>query len=130
MTVCDYRSVDKDGRIICQKITEGDREVSPNLCRDCPAKQVSCDHLRFTLSKTAPSPIVVRYATGRVEVWNNDPPALRFQRAACSVRVSPISAAAQCLSCAMRSCRIAVEAEPAVRSGKVVRFPQPVAAAS
>lgn len=130
MTVCDFRSVDKDGRIICQKITEGDREVSPNLCRDCPAKQASCDHLRFTLSKTAPSPIVVRYATGRVEVWNNDPPNLRFQRAACSVKVAPVHSAAQCLSCAIRSCRAAVEAEPAARSGKVLPFPRPVAAAS
>ena len=130
MTVCENRSVDKDGRIICQKISDGDREVSPNLCRDCPAKQAGCDHLRFTLSKTAPSPIVVRYATGRVEVWNNDPPSLRFQRAASSARVSPVHSAAQCLSCSLRACRAAVEVQPAVRSGKVVPFPQPVAAAS
>jgi hypothetical protein len=130
MTVCDYRSVDKDGRIICSKIADGDREVSPNLCRECPAKQVGCDHLRFTLSKSAPTPIVVRYATGRVEVWNNDPPGLRFQRAACAAEVAPVHSAAQCLSCAMRSCRVAVGVEPAARAGKVIPFPRPVAAAS
>lgn len=130
MTVCQHRLVDKDGRIICEKIREGDREVSPNLCRACPARQVGCDHLRFTLAKTEPSPIVVRYATGRVEVWNNDPPAVRFRTAACALKVAPVQGVSQCLACSARTCRVAPEAEPAARAGNILVFPQPVAAVS
>ncbi len=130
MSICEYRSVDKDGRIICQKIREGDREVSPSLCRTCPARQSGCEHLRFTLAKTEPSPIVVRYATGRVEVWNNEPPAIRFHTAACALKVAPVQSASQCLACSARTCRGVQEAEPAARAGNILVFPQAVAAVS
>jgi len=134
MSTCEFRAVDKDGRVVCQKIGQGDCEVSPNLCRECPGKQANCEHIRFTLAKTAPAPIIVRYATGRVEVWNNDPPALRFQRAACAVKAAPIQSPSQCLACTMRTCRALVEVQPVVQPiahpGKVVQFPRPVAVAS
>ena len=53
--VCAHRSVDRNGRIICKKIVEGDNEVSPNTCRDCPAKEIGCSKLRFSLRKFSPS---------------------------------------------------------------------------
>lgn len=125
--VCVYRKVSQDGRIICQKIVQGDNEVSPNLCRDCPAKQVSCDKLRFCLQKSSPSPLVVRYGNGHCEVWDNEPARLSFLRAACTARIAPISDPRQCAACPLRT-----PAEPlsedsplsqVARGGKVIPFP-------
>ena len=140
--VCTHRSVACDGRIVCSKITEGDNEVSPNICRDCPARQVGCDKLRFSLEKSSPSPIVVRYGNGHSEVWNDEPARISFLRAACAVKVVPISDPRQCAACALRAVSEAVVEEiplpRAVRQahqevaggGKVIAFPQRVAVAA
>ena len=140
--ICQYRSVGRDGRIICKKIVEGDNEVSPNPCRDCPARQISCDKLRFSLQKSSPSPIVVRYGNGHSEVWNNEPARITFLRAACVAKVAPISDLRQCAACALRSVakpvleevilpRVVRQAHHEVaRRGKVIAFPQRVAAAA
>ena len=82
--ICQYRSVARDGRIICKKIVEGENEVSPNLCRDCPARQIGCEKLHFSLEKLSPSPVVVRYGNGHSEVWDDEPARIRFVRAACA----------------------------------------------
>jgi hypothetical protein len=130
--LCPNRSVADDGRIVCAKIVQGDNEVSPNLCRDCPARSVSCDNLRFSLQKSSPSPIVVRYNGGHTEVWDNDPPSISFYRAACAVKVMPVTSPKECAGCALR---LAAQPEPVqrkrkvARRGKVVPFPQPAAAA-
>ncbi|MBC8249689.1 MAG: hypothetical protein H8E90_08420 [Anaerolineales bacterium] len=132
--ICQYRSVGRDGRITCKKIVEGDNEVSPNLCRDCPARQINCDKLRFSLQKSSPSPIVVRYGNGHSEVWNNEPARITFLRAACVAKVAPISDPRQCAACALRTAGEPVLEEvllPKVaRRGKVIAFPQRVAAAA
>jgi hypothetical protein len=128
MSTCEFRSVDKTGRVVCDKVEGGNNEVSPALCQDCPFKRAECEHLRFTLHKTAPAPIVVRYATGRVEVWNNDPPSVRFQRAACALKACPVQSPEQCFACPSRTCRVAAPQPAAV--GRVVSFPRPVAVAS
>jgi len=132
--VCQYRSVARDGRITCTKIVEGDNEVSPNLCRDCPARQVSCDKLRFSLQKFSPSPIVVRYGNGHSEVWGDEPPRISFLRAACVAKIAPISDSRQCAACALRTVGEPVLEEiplPRVaRGGKVIAFPQRVAVAA
>jgi len=99
---CPHRHVTADGRIACQKVPQGDAEVSPALCAACPAALVSCQHLRFTLRKHAPVPIVVRYAGGRTEVWDDVPPAMRFARAACALRREPINCPADCAGCGLR----------------------------
>lgn len=129
--ICRYRSVGRDGRIVCQKIVEGDNEVSPNLCRNCPAKQVGCDKLRFSLQKLSPSPIVVRYGNGHCEVWGDEPATITFLRAACAAKVAPISDPRQCAACALRTAREPVLEEipvPQVAAGgKVIPFPQRVA---
>ena len=133
---CQHRSVAADGRIICGVISSGDNEVSPNICRDCPVKAISCDHLRFSLQKVVSTPITVRYATGRVEVWDDQPPRIAFLRAACSERVSPIGSPRECAGCALHSARTSAVAsaaipEPAVMNrNKVIVFPRRVAAAS
>ena len=132
---CEHRSVAADGRIICAKITLGNNEVSPNFCRDCPAKTIACHHLRFSLQKSSPSAIVVRYVSGRTEVWNDEPPSISFLRAACATRVAPITHPRECVACGLR---LATYPQPQVREkaarrepgeGKVVPLPQPVAAA-
>jgi hypothetical protein len=140
--ICVHRRVDRDGRIVCNKIVEGDNEVSPNLCRDCPAKQVSCDKLHFSLKKSSPSPIVVRYGNGHSEVWNDEPARISFLKAACAARVIPISDPRQCAACALRTAgepvleevplpRVARPVQHEVaRGGKVIAFPQRVAAAA
>lgn len=132
--ICQYRSVDRDGRIICKKIVEGDNEISPNLCRDCPAKQITCDKLRFSLQKFSASPIVVRYGNGHSEVWGDEPARIAFLRAACVAKVVPISDPRQCAACALRTAGQPVLEEiplPRVATGgKVIAFPQRVAAAA
>ena len=129
---CAHRSVARDGRIVCSKITDGNNEVSPNLCRDCPARQVGCDKLRFSLEKSSPSPIVVRYGNGHSEVWNDEPIKIGFLRAACAAKTAPISDPRQCAACALRAVGEPVLEEiplPKVaRGGKVIAFPQRVAA--
>ena len=148
--ICQYRSVARDGRIICKKIVEGENEVSPNLCRDCPARQISCDKLHFSLQQSSSSPIVVRYGNGHCEVWNDEPARIGFQRAACAARVVPISDARQCAACALRTAsepvieeipvpRVVRQAHHgavrqahhgAATGGKVIAFPQHVAVAA
>jgi hypothetical protein len=132
--VCPYRSVARDGRIVCSKITEGDNEVSPNLCRECPARQINCDKLRFSLEKSSPSPIVVRYGNGHSEVWNDEPARITFHRAACAAKIAPISDPRQCAACALRTAGEPVLEEIPLpklpRGGKVLPFPQRVAAAA
>ena len=132
--LCEHRSVAADGRIVCAKIAVGDNEVSPNLCRECPAKAVACHSLRFALQKSSPSAIVVRYAGGRTEVWNDEAPSISFLRAACEARVAPITSPKECAACSLRPATLPQpQAREKValrkpREGKVVPFPQPVAA--
>lgn len=131
---CEHRTVSKDGRIICRKIVEGNNSISPDLCLTCPFKAVNCTHLRFSLRKTSPSPLVVRF-NGRTEVWDDDPPEIHFRQAACSAQVIPIENPRACADCALCQPEQPVAApapqrRKAAKTGKVVPFPQrePVAA--
>jgi hypothetical protein len=133
---CEHRTVAKDGRIVCQRIVEGDNEVSPKVCFSCPFKAVNCSHLRFSLRQTCPSPITVRY-NGRVEVWDDEPPELRFERAACARKKVPIFDPRSCVGCPLRQELQALAKKPSLRTrrsngvGKVVPFPgREVAAAA
>ncbi|MGD8397608.1 MAG: hypothetical protein PVG11_01990 [Anaerolineae bacterium] len=124
---CEYRTVSPEGHIICKKIVEGDAEVSPNVCRECPFKAVDCRHLRFSLRHASPSPLIVRF-NGREEVWNDGPPELRFAQAACAERVIPIYGSQACAECPLREPVFATQPQaPAAatppRSARVVPFP-------
>lgn len=99
---CSYRQVDEGGRILCGLIKSGDREVSINLCRACPVPQINCQHLRATMQKQIPNPITVRFATGRVEVWNGDAPTISFQRAACAEKTMQINSPRDCVGCPLQ----------------------------
>jgi hypothetical protein len=129
LSPCEHRTVSKDGRIVCSKIVEGDNEVSPNVCRACPVRAVNCTHLRFSLRKTSPSPLLVHY-NGRTEMWNDDAPELRFERAACAAKVIPIDQTRSCVGCTLRQ-PLQIPAEQVARQvrhansvGKVVPFPE------
>ena len=100
---CEHRQVTADGRVICRKVGRGDAEVSVALCAACPAALIQCPHLRFTLRKHAPMPIVVRYAGGRTEVWDDMPPSMRFERAACALCRDAINTPADCAGCTLRA---------------------------
>lgn len=73
-----------------------------NLCRACPVPLINCQHLRASIQKRVPTPITVRFATGRVEVWDDDGPTIGFQQAACSVKTMPIHSPADCSGCPLR----------------------------
>lgn len=125
---CEHRTVSKEGRIICAKISLGDNSVSPGLCHTCPFRAVNCVHLCFSLQQSSPSPLIVRFG-GHTEVWNDALPEIRFQQAACSARVVPIQHPRACAGCPLRQPLHSVEEPPAVRQrvarpGKVVPFPQ------
>lgn len=128
---CEHRTVSRDGRIVCKKIVEGQAEVSPHVCRQCPYRAVNCQHLRFSLRLSSPSPLLVRY-NGRSELWDDGPAELRFDRAACAARVMPIHSPQACAECSLRQAAWG-EACPAgeapAGSGRVVAFPGRVAAA-
>lgn len=123
-TTCEHRTVSRDGRIVCKKIVEGRAEVSPNICRQCPFRAVNCQHLRFSLRLSSPSPLVVRY-NGRTELWDDGPAELRFDRAACAERVMPIHSPQACAECSLRQAALCGTALAAaeVGSGRVVAFP-------
>lgn len=99
---CAQRQVLADGRVICGKVGRGNAEVSPALCAACPARLVNCQHLRYTLRKDEPVAIVVRYAGGRTEVWDDVPPSMKFAKSACALRREPIQSPADCAGCALR----------------------------
>jgi hypothetical protein len=129
MQACEHRSVSKDGRVVCAKITQGDNTVSTAVCQGCPFAAVNCAHLRFSLQQTASTSLVVRF-NGRTEVWDDDPPRLVFCHAACAERVMAIQSPRVCAGCASHApVPGAVRCGPA-RSGKVVPFParEPLAA--
>ena len=135
LSSCQHRTVAKDGRIICSRVVEGDCEVSPNVCRDCPFKVVNCSHLRFSLRQTSPSPLIVRY-NGRTEVWDDGPCQLSFERAACTAKVMPIYEPRSCAGCTLHKPLQAPVKAPSRRRkaatmGKVVAFPshEPIAVA-
>jgi len=134
---CQHRTVAKDGRILCARVVEGENEVSPNVCRECPFKAVNCSHLRFSLRQTSPSPLIVRH-NGRTEIWDDGPSELSFHRAACAAKVIPIYEPRSCAGCTLhKPIQVPVEtpsrspAHLAASAGKVVAFPshEPVAAA-
>jgi hypothetical protein len=118
LSPCEHRAVSKDGRIVCSKIADGDNAVSPDACRSCPFKAVNCGHLRFSLRQTSPSPLIVRF-NGRTEVWDDDPPEIRFEQAACAAKVKPIEDPRACAGCTLRQAvnRQASPAAECVSSG-------------
>ncbi len=99
---CPFRQVENGGRIACEKIKSGEREVSPNVCRACPVSAINCMYLRATLEHRTRPPITVRYGNGRTEVWDDVEPSITLERAACSAKVIPISFAHECAGCALR----------------------------
>jgi hypothetical protein len=112
---CPHRRVSADGRITCDKIALGERDVSPDICHHCPARICDCQHLRFSLEKIALTPITVRWISGRLEVWDDDPPQVSFLRSACELKTIPIDSPADCLSCPQRkSCLPEAPREPAI----------------
>jgi hypothetical protein len=106
---CPFRQVDNDGRILCDKIKSGEREVSPNICRACPVSAINCAHLRATLDHRARPPITVRYGNGRTEIWDDVEPSIALERAACSAKITPITSARDCAGCALRAPMAAID---------------------
>jgi hypothetical protein len=99
---CSFRQVDNHGRILCGVIKGGDREVSVKLCSICPVSQINCQNLRAGLEKKVSTPITVRFATGRVEVWDDMPPTIEFKQAACAAKTMPIHSPRDCAGCPIR----------------------------
>lgn len=128
VSACAHRTVAKEGRIVCARIVEGDNAVTPDVCRDCPVKAVNCSHLSFSLRQVSPTPLVVRF-NGRTEVWDDDPPHVCFERAACAARVLPIENSRTCIGCTLRHPVDSFSELPAPRrrraavAAKVVPFP-------
>jgi hypothetical protein len=138
MKPCPFRHAEDDGRVVCERIVQGDREVGPNLCRACPVMSINCSHLRFTLRKTGSGSILVRYGDGRSEVWAGEPPGVIFARGACAAKVMPIEGPKSCAGCALHSVSIQPAADrqavpttspAAAHAGKLLAFPARRAAA-
>ena len=100
---CQFRQVDTHGHILCGLVKGGDREVSADLCRACPVQAINCQNLRASLEKQVSTPITVRFATGRVEVWNDAPSTVQFKQAACAAKTIPIHSPRDCMGCPLRA---------------------------
>lgn len=142
LVTCPHRKVDDGGKVLCGLIKGGDREVSLDLCRVCPVPKINCQHLRAAMQKKVSSPITVRFATGRVEVWDDEAPTIGFKQAACAVKAMPIHSARDCAGCPLRlahaqpqtAAQVAGKTKPAISGVPMVTPPdavsveQPVAA--
>ncbi|MBI3914376.1 MAG: hypothetical protein HY327_09360 [Chloroflexi bacterium] len=120
---CPFRQVDNEGRILCDKIKTGEREVSPNICRACPISAINCAHLRATLDHRARLPITVRFGNGRTEIWDDVEPSIALERAACSAKVIPITSPRDCAGCPLRQALIIPNAIPVAPQIKPARAP-------
>ncbi|HEY6043101.1 MAG TPA: hypothetical protein VIX58_13310 [Anaerolineae bacterium] len=99
---CPFRSVNGEGQILCQLIKGPDHEITLDICRACPVSQINCQHLRASLEKQESNSLVVRFVTGRTEVWNDNPPAVTIKRAACAEKAMPIQSPRDCSGCPIR----------------------------
>lgn len=129
---CPYRQVTDEGRILCDKIKSGDREVSPAICRACPIAQINCAHLRATLANQVHPPLTVRYGNGKTEIWDAPAPPIALERAACSAKVIPILSPRDCAGCPIHQALVSVDSivPPAHTRGKQRGSPIPATAAS
>jgi hypothetical protein len=108
---CPYRHVGEEGHILCDKIKTGDKQVSPNICRDCPVSAINCAHLRVALDHSSRMPITVRYGNGKTEVWDDiGGPAIKMERAACAAKVLPINSSRDCTGCQLRQALVTADA--------------------
>lgn len=105
---CLYRQVDDEGHILCDRVTSGDREVSPAICRVCPVAQINCAHLRATLRQARP-PITVHYGNGKTEIWNDPAPPIALERATCAVKVIPILSPNDCAGCPIHQALVSAD---------------------
>ena len=96
---CPYRTAQLDGQLTCAKIGGSDREVTPDICAACPAAQIGCAHLRFSLVKNAPSPLLIRWGNGKQELLEADAPRVELARGACGEQVMPVHGPATCAAC-------------------------------
>ena len=124
-SICAFRSVDGDGHIVCDKIRGLDRDVDSGICGTCPARACNCEHLRFSLLKSAPATLIVRYGNGHTEVWEGEPPSLSFLQAACAEKMVPISAPQWCASCELKAAVRPPEErqEPEKAAPSIIQFP-------
>ncbi|MCG3141073.1 MAG: hypothetical protein HDKAJFGB_02243 [Anaerolineae bacterium] len=135
---CQFRQVDAHGRILCQLVKNGDRQVSAELCRACPVQAINCQNLRAELEKQVSTPLTVRFATGRVEVWNDAPTAIAFKQAACAAKTIPIHSPRDCAGCPLRLPNVipqngilpvaraqSAAAPPVAQAAREKRAPQP-----
>ena len=107
---CPFRHVGEEGHILCEKIKTGDKQVSPNICRDCPISAINCSHLRATLDHSSRLPITVRYGNGKTEIWDDvGGPAIKLERAACATKVIPITSVHDCAGCPLRDALVTPE---------------------
>jgi hypothetical protein len=140
MKPCPFRHAADDGRVVCEKIVQGDTEVGPNICRACPVMAINCTHLRFTLQKISSTSILVHYGNGRSEVWAAEPPRVALARGACAAKVMPIDGPKACVGCPLHSALSQPERDQPVlphvhpvpaanRAGRLLTFPARRAAA-
>lgn len=131
---CPFRHADDEGRIFCDKIKEGDREVTPNICRACPVAQINCAHLRATLDHQARPPIIVRWGNGKSQVWDDlAQDSVVLARGACAEKVIPIRSPRDCVGCALRKPVVIGEqlvsvAQPATVNSQMAADRRPLAA--
>ncbi len=115
---CPHRSVAGDGRILCRKIQGANREVTPALCRTCPALRIGCLHLRFTLVREEGRALRIRYWTGREEVLEDRPTTVRFRTAACAHLQIPVQGPEGCARCPHRALGEGVRVLAQVRAAR------------
>ncbi len=96
---CRFAVVADDGRVICSKCAGPDNGVSPLHCLACPARQINCQQLRFSLVKQTRPALMVN---GHRERWSPDSKVVSFQHAGCAFYGVPTNLGT-CMRCPLRS---------------------------
>ncbi len=96
---CPYREAQADGRLTCAKVVGLDREVNADICAACPAAAIGCAHLRFSLTKSSSSTLLIRWGNGKQETLESEPAHVKMSRGACAEKVTPVNHAAECEAC-------------------------------
>lgn len=99
---CEYGKVWGDDDIVCSRTMLGDSRVSPNLCRECPARACNWEHLRFSVENPSLFPIVIRWVNGHSQTWNNQSADVSLIRSPCEAKAIRISSPRDCVGCALR----------------------------
>jgi len=123
LSPCPYRQVDVEGRILCNQIKTGEREVAAPSAASARSPQIDCTHLRATLNHQSSNPLTVRWGNGRTEIWHDAAPPLHSYAPLARPKTIPIISPGDCRGCTLHKSLVTPDAIPVVPKGMPAIYP-------